>query len=273
MAQFAVNCGCGRSMTPYGRAGRNAFRCGCGARIQVLEQRTQARRCTFGECRTLATTAEPLKFCPEHQEQAATLLAHTAGQARIHELEEALGRSPQTWNRRYGFGVTPLPKNINHAPLVYFARREHLIKIGWTSQLTQRMKNIATQALATEPGDLVRERQIHRQFGHLLADRREWFRPGPDLIAYINELRQADGLPEITATSSTEVTLTEPRYPLEVVLLGGRVHHSARFAGDGQAVITLCGQRGVPTGDGSASRYCRKCAHRPNPTNQRFYAA
>jgi hypothetical protein len=145
----------------------------------------------------VATTKEPLRFCAEHQEQAATLLAHTAGEAKVRELEEGLQRSPETWSRRYGFGVTPVPQNTKHAPLVYFARRERLIKIGWTANLTKRMKDLVTRPLATEPGDIVRERQLHWRFEHLLADRREWFHPGPDLIAYINELREAEGVPPL----------------------------------------------------------------------------
>jgi hypothetical protein len=197
--QFAVRCGCGRSMSLDGRSGRHAFRCGCGARIQVHEQRANVRQCTFGDCRILATTKEPLRFCPDHEQEAATLLAQTAGETRLRELEEALERSPRTWNRRYGFGISPLPQNPQHAPVVYFARRERLIKIGWTSQLPKRMKQIPARALAIEPGDIVRERQLHHRFAHLLADRREWFHPGPDLIAYINALREADDLPTINA--------------------------------------------------------------------------
>jgi hypothetical protein len=160
---------------------------------------------------------------------------------------------------------------MKHAPLIYFARREQLIKIGNTTWLPQRMNALAAYTLATEPGDISRERQLHRQFGHLLADRREWFHPGHDLIVYINELRQADGLPEITAAPSKAVSMAEPRYPLAVVLPGGRVRHAARFIGDGPAVSTLCSKRGTPTGDGSALPYCRACDGRPNPIGLRSY--
>lgn len=180
-----------------GRAGPHAFRCGCGARIQVAELQATGRRCTFGKCRTVAITKEPLRFCSEHQEEAATLLAHTAGAAKVRELEDGLQRSPLTWHRRYGFGITPVPRNMKHAPLVYFARRERLIKIGWTTQLRRRMLAIPARVLATEPGDIVREKQLHRRFNHLLADKREWFHPAPDLIAYINKLREAEGVPPL----------------------------------------------------------------------------
>lgn len=203
-------------MAVDGRSGPNTFRCGCGARIEVTKQATSARRCSFGDCRTVAATEEPLRFCVDHKEEAATLLAYTAGEARIRELDDSLQRSPMTLIRRYDAAIAALPlarygrKDQNkrptragyHYPVVYFARRERLIKIGWTSRLPGRMKSIGAHPLAIETGDYIRERQLHQRFAHLLvvgdeAVGREWFHPGPDLIAYINELREADGYPPI----------------------------------------------------------------------------
>jgi hypothetical protein len=197
--QFAVKCGCSRSMTLYGRAGRNAFRCGCGTRVQVIPTPITVRLCTFVGCRLLATTRDPLRFCPDHEEQAATLLAHTAGAAKVRELEIGLTQTPTTWTRKYGHRARPIPQNGRHAPLVYFARRERLIKIGTTTNLRHRMMSLHAQELATEPGDLIRERQLHQHFNHLRASgrSREWFHPEPDLIAYINQLRAASQTPPI----------------------------------------------------------------------------
>jgi hypothetical protein len=61
------------------------------------------------------------------------------------------------------------------------------------------MMSLHAQTLATEPGDIVRERQVHRRFTHLRASgrSREWFHPEPDLLAYINELRAASGIPPV----------------------------------------------------------------------------
>lgn len=183
-------------MTAYGRAGRNAFRCGCGTRIQVTPAPVASRLCTFGDCRILATTKDPLRFCPDHEEQAAAMLAHTAGVVKVRELQAGLTQATSTWVRKYGYKTHPIPQNKQHAPLVYFARRERLIKIGTTTNLPNRMMALHAQALATEPGDLVRERQLHLRFRHLLASdqSREWFHPEPDLISYINELRAQSGI-------------------------------------------------------------------------------
>lgn len=83
--------------------------------------------------------------------------------------------------------------------VVYFARREQLIKIGISVELRNRMRSVATSTLATEPGLLMRENQLKQQFHHLLAVGREWFHPGPDLIAYVNGLRSAAGEKPISA--------------------------------------------------------------------------
>ena len=41
--------------------------------------------------------------------------------------------------------------------------------------------------LGTEPGTVTTERRRHRQFAHLRV-RNELFEPGPDLLAWIEEL-------------------------------------------------------------------------------------
>ncbi|MFE2073704.1 GIY-YIG nuclease family protein [Streptomyces misionensis] len=200
MYKITLECACGRTMTPDGRAGRGAFRCGCGrGGVRVVEQLDQVRRCTYDGCRTLATTKEPLRFCVEHEMAAAERLGHLAG---TQVLEHFLNRSHSTRSRRFGLAITPI-RPTRHAPLVYFAvPPAHLcpedasalppIKIGTTTDLRDRMKAIPARPLALEPGDMVRERQLHRQFAHLRL-KGEWFRAAPELLDHINRLREAEG--------------------------------------------------------------------------------
>ncbi|MGW5609790.1 hypothetical protein ACWEWI_27635 [Streptomyces sp. NPDC003753] len=201
MYQITLKCSCGRVMSPDGHSGRGAFRCGCGRDpVHVIEQSSPVRRCTYGTCRTLATTREPLRFCSEHELEAASRLGHLAGTL---VLERYLERSPRTRARRYGVALTPMPKSLHHAPVVYFAiaptytaggpARSRPIKIGTTTQLRKRMRAIPAVPLAVEPGDVVREAQLHRRFAELRQNG-EWFRPAAELVVYINELRAADGL-------------------------------------------------------------------------------
>lgn len=174
----------------------------------------------------LATTKEPLRFCPDHEEQAATMLAQTAGAAKVRELEVGLTQTVTTWTRKYGYKTHSVPQYSQHTPLVYFARRERLIKIGTTTNLRHRMMALHAQALATEPGDLVRERQLHDRFKHLRASgrSREWFHPEPELIAYINELRAASGILPVDSPAPPVGQYVE----LDAYLAETNEYHAAR---------------------------------------------
>jgi hypothetical protein len=76
---------------------------------------------------------------------------------------------------------------------VYYVQVGPLIKIGFTERLTARINGYPPNSvlLAAEPGDYELESSRHEQFRHLLAERKEWFRPGLDLVAHINALRKA----------------------------------------------------------------------------------
>ena len=88
---------------------------------------------------------------------------------------------------RYGEGI------------VYFAldatNREQRVKIGYSTNLVERLKALANQTLsqsrplllAVEPGGMEREQELHREF----KDQRlygEWFRYGSDLTLYVRAL-------------------------------------------------------------------------------------
>jgi hypothetical protein len=81
-------------------------------------------------------------------------------------------------------------------PMVYFVRMpDGIIKIGHSGNLGQRINALGGELLAFKPGDRADERSHHERFAHLLERGREWFRPGDDLLDYINELRSGLGLP------------------------------------------------------------------------------
>lgn len=75
---------------------------------------------------------------------------------------------------------------------VYYVRVGDLIKIGMTARLRQRLNAYPpdAQLLAVEPGGEALEGQRHHQFRHLLAHRKEWFRPGPDLMDHIAKVSE-----------------------------------------------------------------------------------
>lgn len=79
------------------------------------------------------------------------------------------------------------------AHTVYYLRVGHLIKIGYSSDVAQRLRSYPpdTTLLVTEPGDFDLERQRHKEFNHALVGGREWFEPTPDLMAHIEVLQAA----------------------------------------------------------------------------------
>lgn len=100
-------------------------------------------------------------------------------------------------------------KRVKHDPLVYYALRDGLVKIGTTTLLAQRMSRLdIDRILAIEPGSEVVEARRHAQFAGLRVYR-EWFHAGEDLITHTDVLRRLYGLPDFTKrTARGEPILT-----------------------------------------------------------------
>lgn len=111
----------------------------------------------------------------------------------------------------------------HHAPLVYYARRGNLIKIGTTTQVCYRMRKLkADDLLAVEPGSYEVETLRHGQFAaeQVVIERRthpnEWFRPSDALLAHTEALRALHGLPELPGTQRPD-DIGQPERWLPVV--------------------------------------------------------
>jgi hypothetical protein len=73
--------------------------------------------------------------------------------------------------------------------LVYFAENDGRIKIGISRDPVRRARELNARLLVTEPGGRTREAQLHLLFAHhRIAG--EWFRPAPDLLAYIEAISE-----------------------------------------------------------------------------------
>ena len=86
---------------------------------------------------------------------------------------------------------------------IYFVQaetRKGLIKIGWSIDCRARLAYLQTGSqvklvvLAICPATKRREQSTHRAFAHLRRHG-EWFKPGPDLLTCIAQVRQAYPLP------------------------------------------------------------------------------
>jgi hypothetical protein len=95
---------------------------------------------------------------------------------------------------------------------VYFVRNGKAIKIGFTTDLDQRLKRLQTassstlELLGAVAGTLEDEQNLHRRFANLQI-RGEWFRGHTSLMAYIREATKAPEPAEVSEPA-------EPAKPL-----------------------------------------------------------
>lgn len=87
-------------------------------------------------------------------------------------------------------------------PVVYFIRAPGLIKIGHTTDLHTRRRNLRVQwtdVLAWLPGSRADETAMHHRFKAHLAKGNEWFYPHADIFGVINEIRAGWGVDPVFA--------------------------------------------------------------------------
>lgn len=85
--------------------------------------------------------------------------------------------------QRKGFMTTP--------GTIYYLRVGNLIKIGYSIDFEQRLKQYPPNVtlLATHPGTRETERQMHHKFLHRVAKGREWFTPCREIDDHIEDVR------------------------------------------------------------------------------------
>lgn len=84
----------------------------------------------------------------------------------------------------------PQPNQV-FDPVVYYIRVGEHIKVGYTSNLTERLRAYPPDSivLATEPGDRDLESERHRQFRDERRMGQEWFNPSERLLAHIEQIK------------------------------------------------------------------------------------
>jgi hypothetical protein len=116
--------------------------------------------------------------------------------------ERPAPRTPEAVRRRRRVRST-------HEPLVYYAVRDGLVKVGTTTHFRTRMQALRVkEVLAVEPGGRDLERARHAEFAEyqvIHPDRKgkrggqnEWFRPGERLIAHATALRGVYSVPDFS---------------------------------------------------------------------------
>ena len=135
--------------------------------------------CSFPYCRREAATQLDMPICGPHARKVYQ------GVKDLLELQRAM--YPHTAAKSTGTAE----RERNTKPgTVYFARCGDLIKIGYTTRLRQRMRDIgADEVLATMPGTINDEKALHMRFGPCWVHG-EYFEPKPELVDYIAKVQQ-----------------------------------------------------------------------------------
>lgn len=137
-----------------------------------------------------------------------------------------------------------------HDPLVYYAMRDGMLKIGTTAHFRARMQELRVEeVLAVEPGGRDLERARHAEFAEyqvIHPGRRgargghhEWFSPGERLIAHAAALRDVHGVPDFSK---------RPR------------HGPYILSPEAAAVMALLPQPVIPLAPGTLERFVTRIA-------------
>lgn len=157
----------------------------------------QKRDGSFCDGRSLPDA--PFPICLRHAGEVLSFLRFRLDE-EVRNDGDRLGRAADLLDRV----ASPHRAFPPRAGRVYYVQVGPLIKIGFTERLTARINGYPPNSvlLAAEPGDFELETRRHEQFRHLLAERREWFRPGLDLIAHINGLRKISRQRPVTISAA-----------------------------------------------------------------------
>lgn len=82
---------------------------------------------------------------------------------------------------------------------IYYLRVGDLVKVGYSADLTQRMKQYPPHAvlLAQHPGTRETERDMHQKLATKLAKGREWFKTCPEVEAHIETVKATYAQPHL----------------------------------------------------------------------------
>lgn len=132
------------------------------------------------ECMREVQEGAPLSLCQTHLLLAAQFVREMGGKAAAKVLGHATGRAIIKAAR---------------VQVVYYLRRDGMVKIGTTSNLKVRLATIPhDELLAIEPGGTGVERTRHAEFGAHRSDG-EWFRSNMEVMAHVVKVRELHGPP------------------------------------------------------------------------------
>jgi hypothetical protein len=209
--QVIVKCACGRKMTPHPYRTAN-FRCGCGggADVAVLASPAPKRQgCVGADCTRAVVDRKVVPLCSKHLEMLTLALAPlvytrfspTKWLRFSDEYEKAFGEQPEKaeWVERVVYDsnepqafprISAASARNKHDAVVYFIIVGDQVKIGTTTNMTQRFQSMVPPGAKVYviPGSYGVEARYHERFDQDRIDGTEWFELSPRLRTHIDSL-------------------------------------------------------------------------------------
>lgn len=159
------------------------------AEAEAMRSPSLLDRCGWVGCVEYALVGTEVKFCLSH---IAIVTAHGLKDGRVFAIVEEM---MSEFVNEAATAKAGKPRDVDGH--VYFLLSDNLVKIGWASDLDQRMKAYSPGAriLAVMPGTRQDETRMHRKFADLKGNRREWFTYHPRIMEEVERIVAEHGDP------------------------------------------------------------------------------
>ena len=186
----------------------------------MRETRPFRARCVTPTCHNDAWISARIFLCEPCANDVMTALSDKV-EARItrkvkaayYDLRETIRRQEQTITRLEIelVGATasrPAPAE----GVVYYVQVGSHVKIGWTSNLENRMRQYPPNStlLAQHPGTRKDENHMHRRFAADRTHGREWYVPSASLTRHITNVVREHGQPDTVSFGAKPVEIPMP---------------------------------------------------------------
>ena len=171
--------------------------------------------CVWPGCFKKAWAARGLPICGEHAEAVHYVMRPDVAEVRVLK-DEIFGLNARIIGLEHHVeflqGPKPAKKKAPIDGTVYILRCGGFIKIGWTSDMTSRMRSSqpVSVLLATMPGTRKDENRLHRRFSHLRTHGREWYPIASQITEYVGILVAQHGQPDPVTFAAKPVTVPRP---------------------------------------------------------------
>lgn len=154
------------------------------------------------DCATEATMTSPVPLCDKHQLQVALAVVPDILTTAFRHAGAAAKPVPLPPEERSAViaGAPPRPVGAYmggaHGPVVYFADAGARIKIGFSTNLRNRLRSLSLQekdVVLLLQGGLTLERALHDNFAKERIDSTEWFVKSDRLVNFIESKRRELG--------------------------------------------------------------------------------